>query len=114
VVLDLFDESSILRQHEINRSSFLAETTSSTDSVDVIFLSEWKFVVDDQADLLYIDTSGEQISSDEDADGSLTELLHDYVSLDLVHLSVHNRDGEVLFGHDFFEFLNTLFSVAIN
>ena len=114
VVLDLFDELSILRQHEVNRSSFLAETTSSTDSVDVVLLSEWELVVDDQADLLHIDTSGEQISSDEHADGSLTELLHDDVSLDLVHLSVHDRDGEVLFGHDLFEFLDTLLRVAIN
>jgi hypothetical protein len=44
----------------------------------------------------------------------LTELLHDDVSLDLVHLSVHDRDGEVLFGHDLFEFLDTLLCVAIN
>ena len=114
VVLDLLDELSIFRQHEVNRSSLLAETTSSTDSVDVVLLSEWKLVVDDQANLLHINTSSEQISCDEHANGSLTELLHDDVSLDLVHLSVHDRDGEVLFGHDLFEFLDTLLCVAIN
>lgn len=63
---------------------------------------------------MHIDTSGEQIGSNEHADGTLTELLHDDVSLDLVHLTVHDRNGKVLIGHNLFEFFDTLFSVAIN
>jgi hypothetical protein len=41
VVLDLLDELSVLWQHKVNCGSFFAETTSSTDSVDVVLLSEW-------------------------------------------------------------------------
>ena len=37
------------------------QTASSTDSVDVVLLLERQLVVDDEAHLLHINTSGEQI-----------------------------------------------------
>ena len=114
VVLDFLDEGGILGQHEVNRGTLLAESTSSTDSVDVVLLLEGELVVDNQADLLDIDTSGEEVSGDQDTDGALTELLHDDVSLELVHLTVHHRHREVLLGHDLLKLLNSLLGVAVN
>jgi hypothetical protein len=114
VVLDLLDELGVLGQHEVNRSTLLAETTSSTNSVNVVLLLEGQLVVDNQAHLLDVDTSGKQVRGDEHTDGALTELLHHDVSLQLVHLTVHNRDGEVFFGHNLFEFLDALLGVAVN
>jgi len=41
MILDLFDEGCILRKNEVDGSTFSTETTSSTNSVDVVFLLEW-------------------------------------------------------------------------
>ena len=89
MVLDLLDEAGVLREDEVDGSSLSTETTSSTDSVNVVLLLDGELVVDDETNLLHINTSSKQVSGDEHADGSLSELLHDDVSLDLVHLSVH-------------------------
>ena len=90
VILDLLDEVGVLGQHEVDSSTLLAETTSSTNSVDVVLLLEWKFIVDDQTNLLHIDTSSEQIGRNQHTDCALTELLHNDVSLELVHFTVHH------------------------
>ena len=57
MLLDLLDESSVLGQNKVDCGTFLTETTSSTDSVDVVFLLVGELVVDDKANLLDIDTS---------------------------------------------------------
>jgi len=46
MVLDLLDESGILRENEVDSSSFSTETTSSTDSVNVVLLLDGELVVD--------------------------------------------------------------------
>ena len=67
--------------------------------MDVVFLLEGKLVVDDKADLLNVDTSGKEIGGDEDTGGTSSELLHDHVTSHLVHLTMHNRDSEVVLLH---------------
>ena len=57
MLLDLLDESSVLGQNKIDCGTFLTETTSSTNSVNVVFLLIGKFVVDNETDLLDINTS---------------------------------------------------------
>jgi hypothetical protein len=52
-------------------------------------------VVDDQRDLLHIDTTSPNVGSDENSGSSTSELGHDGVSLLLDHLSVHAADSEV-------------------
>ena len=49
MLLDLLEESSILGQNKIDCSTALTETTSSSDSVDVVFLLVGELVVDDKA-----------------------------------------------------------------
>jgi hypothetical protein len=39
--------------------------------------------------LLHIDSSSQQVSGDEHADCSLTELFHNDIAFDLVHFSMH-------------------------
>lgn len=114
MVLNVLEETGILGEHEVNRSSLSSESTSSTDSVDVVLLLDWQLVVDDKTDLLHIDTSGKQVSGDQHANGTLSELLHDNVSLDLVHLTVHDGHDEVLLGHALLKLLDTLLSVAVD
>jgi len=114
MVLDLLDVAGVLGQHEVDSSSLSAETTSTTNPMDVVLLLEGELVVDNEADLLDIDTSCEEIGSDQHTDGTATELLHDDVTLDLVHLTVHDRHGEVVLGHSFLKLLNTLLGVTVD
>jgi len=114
MVLDLLDEARVLRQHKVDRCTFTAESTGSTNSMDVVFLLDGQLVVDDKANLLDIDTTGKEISSNEDAYGALTELLHDDVTFDLVHFSVHNRDSEFVLCHGLLELLDALLGVAVD
>ena len=90
MVLDLLEESGIARQHEVDGGSFLTETTSTSNPVNVVLLLDWQLVVDDEANLLNIDTSSKQVGGDEYSHSTLSELLHDDISLDLVHFSVHD------------------------
>ena len=69
MILDLLDEGSILGQHEVDGGTLSTETTSTTDSVDVVLLLG-ELVVDNKTDLLNINTSSEEISSDQDTDGA--------------------------------------------
>jgi hypothetical protein len=57
MLLDLLDEDSVLGQNKIDSGTLSAETTSSTNSVNVVFLLIGKFVVDNETDLLDINTS---------------------------------------------------------
>merc|ERR1711957_41389 len=114
MLLELFDEARILGQHKVDGSSLSTETTGTTNSVHVVLFAHGELVVGDESDLLDIDTTGEQVSGDQDTGGSLTELLHDEVSLRLLHVRVHASDGEVLLSHGLLELLNTLFGVAVD
>jgi len=81
MLLDLFDENGVFGQNKVNCSSFSAETTGSTNSVDVVFLFKWKFIVDYETNLLNINTSSKQIGGDKYSYWARSELLHDNVSL---------------------------------
>jgi hypothetical protein len=68
MLLDLLDENSVLWQDEVDCGTLSTETTGSTNSVNVVFLLEGKLVVDDETNLLNIDTSGKKVSGDENTD----------------------------------------------
>lgn len=65
MLLNLLDEDGVLWKNEVDGSSFSTETTCSTNSVDVVFLFERKLVVNNETNLLHIDTSSKEVSSDE-------------------------------------------------
>ena len=71
-------------------------------------------LVDDETDLLDIDTSGQEISGDEDTGGTGTELLHNHVTGHLVHLTVHNGDTEVVLLHLLGELSDSLLGIAVD
>lgn len=94
-LLDFSHHADILSGDKVDGNTLTSETTSATDSVDVVLPVGWEIVVDDQGNLLDIDTTGQKISGDQDTGRSGTELLHDQITLTLVHVSVHGRDSEV-------------------
>lgn len=96
-VIELFDfghELSIGYGDNVDSDSLSSESTRTSDSVDIGFLFLGKIVIDDQRNLLDVDSSGEQIGGNKDSDFSLSELLHDLISLFLWGLSVHHLESE--------------------
>jgi hypothetical protein len=89
MVLDFSNELCIVWQNKVDCHTFSSETTSSTNSMNVVFLLEWKFVVDNETNLLDINTSCEKIGGDEDSGGTSSEFLHNSISLDLIHFTMH-------------------------
>jgi len=67
--------------------------------VDVVFTVCGQVIVDDEGDLLDVDTTGPDVGGDEDTAETLAEVGHDRVTLLLVHLTVHCCDGKVVFAH---------------
>ena len=57
---------SVTSCHEVNGHSFSSETSRTTDTMDVFGSFSWEVVVDDQVDLLDINTSAEEIGRNED------------------------------------------------
>ncbi|KAI7360151.1 ATP-dependent RNA helicase [Hortaea werneckii] len=80
---------------EVDSDTLPTETATTTDTVDVVLPVGRKVVVDDQRNLLHVDTTGKQIGGDQDTGRARAELLHDHVTLALVHVTVHGRHGEV-------------------
>jgi len=110
--LELLDELGVLRADEIDGRSLTTEPTGSSDSVDVVLFSLRQLKVDDELYLLDINTSSKDVGGDEDSDGSLSELLHDNVTLGLVHIAHHGVDGVLVLSHESGKLLNTLLGVA--
>lgn len=63
----LDEEVSVSWSDEVDGNTFSAETTRSTDSVDVLGRIVGHVVVDDQVHLLDIDATAEQISGNQDS-----------------------------------------------
>lgn len=63
----LDEEVGVSWSDEVDGNTFSAETTRSTDSVDVLGRIVGHVVVDDQVNLLDIDATAEQISGNQDS-----------------------------------------------
>jgi hypothetical protein len=62
--------------------------------VDVVLLGGREVVVDDERDLLDVDTTGEEVGGDEDPRRARAELLHDDLALALLHVTVCEKGRE--------------------
>jgi len=99
VLFDVTHGAHVVVGDEVDSDTLTSETTGTTDSVQVVLDVRRQVVVDDQGDLLDIDTTGQQIGGDQDTGGTGSELTHNTVTVHLVQLSVHDGDGEVTLGH---------------
>lgn len=94
-LLDLTEHANIVGGDEVDGNTLTTETTTTTDTVNVVLAVGGKVVVDDQGNLLDIDTTGQKVGGDQDTGGTGTELLHDNITLALLHVTVHGGDSEV-------------------
>lgn len=97
-LLNLTHHADIIGGDEVDGNTLTAETATTTNAMDVVLTVGREVVVDDEGNLLDIDTTGQEISGDQDTGRTGTELLHDQITLSLVHVTVHGRDGEVTGG----------------
>ena len=98
-LLDVAQVANISLGEEVDGNTLTTETAGTTDTVDVVLTVCGQVEVDDQGDLLDIDTTGQKVGGDEDTGRTGAELAHDDVTLALVHVSVHAGDGEVSLLH---------------
>ena len=61
--------------------------------MNVVLAVGWQVVVDDERDLLDVDTACEQVCGDEHTTRARAELAHDHVSVLLLHLAVLHERG---------------------
>lgn len=94
-LFDLAHHAHVVGSNEVDGNTLTTETTTTTDAVDVVLAIGGEIVVDDKRNLLDIDTTSKEIGGDQDTRRSGTELLHDQITLSLVHVTVHGRDGEI-------------------
>lgn len=94
-LLNLSHHADIISGDEVDGNTLTSETSTTTDSVNVVLTVGGQIVVDDQGNLLDIDTTGQKVGGDQDTGRTGTELLHNQVTLTLVHISVHGGDGEI-------------------
>mmetsp|Transcript_19509 Transcript_19509/g.42399 ORF Transcript_19509/g.42399 Transcript_19509/m.42399 type:complete len:369 (+) Transcript_19509:1318-2424(+) len=73
-----------------------------------------KVKVDDQGNLLHIDTTRQQIGCDQHTGGPGAEFSHNDVALPLVHVSVHAGNGEIPFLHLFLQPIDLAPGVAVD
>lgn len=95
-LLNLSHHTDILGGDKVDGNTLSTETTTSTNSVDVVLLVSRQVVVNNQRDLLDIDTSGQQIGGDQNSRRTGSELVHNGVSLTLRQVSVNSRHSEVV------------------
>merc|ERR1719473_1246971 len=112
--LDFSEGANIFVGDQVDGNSLSAETTRTADAVNVVFAVSGHVVVDDQGNLLHVNTTGEKIGSDEDTAGSGSELSHDKLTLGALHLSVHGGDGEITLTHHVLEPVDLPASVAVD
>merc|ERR1711939_535801 len=94
-LLDFAHHADIISRDEVDSNALAAETTTAADAVDVVLAVGRQIIVDDQGDLLNVDATSQKIGGDQDTRRTRTELLHDDITLSLLHVTVHGRDGEV-------------------
>jgi hypothetical protein len=66
----------------------MSETATSTDSMEISFCVFGEIEIDDNVDGLDVDTTGEEIGTDEIATDSLTEIVEDAITMSLKHFGV--------------------------
>lgn len=112
VAFDFLHHGGIIGDDKVDGNSLPSETTRATNAMEVVLLLLREVVVDDDRDLLDVDTTGKEIGGDEDTSLAIAELLHDGVALILTHISVQGRDSKVLTKERLSELLDLAASVT--
>lgn len=94
--LNILQGALVFLSHHVDGNTFPTETTTSADPVNIVFSVCWQVIVNNQGDLLDINSSSQQICSNEDTTGPGSELPHNDISLLLVHVTVLEIKCDIL------------------
>jgi len=99
---------------KVDSNAFTTETTTTSNPMNVVFSICWQIIINNQGDLLHIDTTGQQISSNKDSGRTWSELSHNNVALLLIHVTVHCGNGEISAVHFFCQPIDLSSGIAKN
>jgi len=111
-LLQLAKSSDIFFSDEVDGNSLSSETSGTTDTMDVILEIFGKVIVDDERDLLHVDTAGQEIGGDKDSAGARSEFGEDDISFLLADISVGRRNSKFTGAHFVGEFVDLPSGVA--
>ena len=97
-LLDLSHHAHIVSSYEVDGNTLPAESSTATNTMDVVFAVGREIVIDNEGYLLNIDTTSQKISSDQNAGRARTELFHDNITLRLLHVTMHGGHSKVTSG----------------
>lgn len=107
-LLNLVQTVSIVPTHQVNSQTQVTKSTGTTNSVQVCFGRLWEIEIDNHINGLDINTSGQQIGTDQVSNFSLSEFVKDFVSGLLRHFSVRVITRVAQLGNFFGQQLNTI------
>jgi len=113
-LLELSQSSGVVVGHKIDGDSLSPETSASSDSMDVVLQVSRQVVVDDEGDLLDINSTSQEIGGDENSAGASSEFGQDDVTVLLSDVSVSGGDGEFLRSHSVGQLIDLSSGVAKN
>ena len=98
-LLEILEDTELVSSGEVDGNSLASETTRATNTMDVLLVVAGQIVVDDDGNLMDVDTASQKIGGDENTRRTRTELSHDNITLSLGGVSMSGRDGEVTLAH---------------
>mmetsp|Transcript_1761 Transcript_1761/g.4675 ORF Transcript_1761/g.4675 Transcript_1761/m.4675 type:complete len:367 (-) Transcript_1761:266-1366(-) len=97
--LDLAHLAHVVERDKVDGHTLAAETARATNAVNVVFAVRGEVVVDNERDLLHVNTASEQVRGDENTRRARAEFLHDEIALLLIHVAVQARNRKVTLAH---------------
>ena len=88
-LLDVAQHTDIILRDKVDSDTLTAETTATTNTMNVVLAVSRHIIVDNKRDLLNINTTRQKIGRDEHTRRARTELAHNHFTLLLVHITVH-------------------------
>merc|ERR1712137_1123727 len=98
-LLEFTEGLDILVGDEVDGDTLATKSTGSADTVNVVLQVAGQVVVDNQGDLLDINTTSRKISGDQNTTGTSTELVQDNITLLLRDVTMSGGDNKVLLEH---------------
>mmetsp|Transcript_133927 Transcript_133927/g.232437 ORF Transcript_133927/g.232437 Transcript_133927/m.232437 type:complete len:287 (-) Transcript_133927:373-1233(-) len=85
--------------HQVDGNTLPPVPSTAANTMQVRFTVGGEVKVDDDTDVLDVDTSGQQIGGDQHTRATTTESCHNLLTLSLWHICVHERNSELLLIH---------------
>ena len=83
--------SDVVGRHKVDGDSLTSEPSTTANTVDVIFTVGGQVIVDDQRNLLHIDSASKEVGCNKNTRGTRSELLHQNLTLFLFHITMLQR-----------------------